>query len=41
MSSDSFRFWTFVLVLLFLLNGDPDLWDMMHKAAMNYFKGRA
>lgn len=28
-----------ILALVFLFKGEPDLWDLAHRAAMAHFKG--
>lgn len=38
MSRRDFLTFLFVLALVFIFKGEPDLWDMAHAWAMNYFK---
>ena len=34
MSTDLFRYVIVVFVLIFLFDGDPDVWDKLHNKAM-------
>ena len=35
MSNSDLKFWVFILVLVFLFNGEPDVWDRLHEKAMS------
>jgi hypothetical protein len=34
MSTEDLTLWVFVLALVFLFSGTPDVWDRLHAAAM-------
>ena len=35
MSADTFRYVLVCLILIFLFDGEPDVWDRLHDKAMN------
>jgi hypothetical protein len=35
MSTDDFRFWVWLFVVVFVFYGDPDVWDKMHDYVMH------
>jgi hypothetical protein len=35
MNGDDIRLWVFLLVVVFLFAGEPDVWDKLHDKAMN------
>jgi hypothetical protein len=35
MSTNDFRFWVWLFVVVFVFYGDPDVWDKMHDYVMH------